>query len=141
MDPKVLLSKTDDFEEKEARGDIYWMVLDWVETHRDSVDQQVAAIATLLLIWNMGYYSRARRGFSDAAEVLVELFGNPRFQALSPSVQGQELLSTDLVALKRTVIDLYDCVDAREGLGVAGTSKVIHLLVPELFVMWDGAIC
>jgi hypothetical protein len=141
MDLQLLLKKSEEYESEEGRADVYPMVKHWIETHEGSDVDMIRAVATLLFVWNAGYYVRAGRGFPSAIQSLDKLFRNRLFRELLPTMMGFRISTADLDSLRDKIVRLYDCVDAHEGLGVAGSSKVLHLLQSELFIMWDDKIC
>jgi hypothetical protein len=128
----LLLKKSQQFESDEGRADVYPMVKHWIQTHQGSEVDLVRAVATLLYIWNAGYYTRAGRGFRSAVESLQKLLSNKLFREFLPAVNGVRLATADLDKLRDKIVKLYDCVDAHEGFGVAGSSKAIHLLQSDL---------
>jgi len=65
MKLSLLLHMSEKFEQEEARADVYPMVKYWVENNETDLEK-IRGIATLLYIWNAGYYSRAGIGFQGA---------------------------------------------------------------------------
>jgi len=140
MDLKLLFDKSQQFEKEEARADVYPMVRNWIESHSESDVERTRGLATLLFVWNAGYYSRAGRGFPAAVKSVEALFKNRSFQGLFSAAKGFEIVSTDLLPSRKIIVDLYDCTDSHEGIGPTATSKILHLLQPDFFVMWDKKI-
>jgi hypothetical protein len=140
MNLPTLIEKSMQFERDEARADVYPMVVDWIERHSQSTTETIRGIATLLYVWNTRYYSSAKKGFSGAVETLQELFANPRFVELLSRFRGSRISTANLEPVEDALVNLYDLVDYYKGLGIAGTSKVLHLCEMDLFVMWDDKI-
>jgi len=128
------------FERDEARADVYPMVRYWIENN-DSDLEKIRAIATLLYIWNIGYYGRAGKNFSFAVNNVEEIYYKQKFNKLLNSLKNHELSNIDLNKYKIEIKEIYRLVKSCTGFGVAATSKLLHIIHPELFIMWDKAIC
>lgn len=128
------------YERDEARADVYPMVRYWIENN-DSEIEKIRGIATLLYIWNIGYYSRAGKPFSAAVDNVEEVIQKNRFQKLSKVLESYDLAAIDLLKYNKEIKEIYRSVRACTGFGEAATSKFLHLINPDLFVMWDTDIC
>lgn len=139
MDLELLLQKSKEFEEKEARADVYPMVIKWYQEH-DEAREQVRAIATLLFIWNAGHYGRAGKSFKTVAKVITDLLSDETFQSFLSKIKDLKISNTNLEDNYENIVTLYTTTRKYPSLGLTATSKILHLSQPELFVMWDNAI-
>ena len=53
---------------------------------------------------------------------------------------NKHLNSVNLEMVKKTIKDLYGILADIKGFGPTATSKILHILFPDLFVMWDQKI-
>ena len=72
MSHSLLLHLSWLYERDESRADVYPMVRYWIENN-DSDSEKIRGIATLLYIWNAGYYSRARARFARMGFFIIKL--------------------------------------------------------------------
>jgi hypothetical protein len=128
------------FEQEEARADVYPMVKYWVENHETNLEK-TRGIATLLYIWNTGYYGRAGIGFQGAVRNAEEVLGNKKFHELFNHLKHFNLLNINFDISNKEIVDIFQNARKSEGLGPTGVSKVLSILNPQLFVMWDKEIC
>lgn len=139
MDLSLLLYMSEKFEKEEARADIYPMVRYWIE-NGDSMIDKIRGVATLLYIWNAGYYGRAKKGFSGAVATVGQLFSDKEFRKLENELENFDLCSINIINYKNQITEFYKCIRKHKGLGPTATSKVLHIIHPKLFVMWDDEI-
>ena len=110
----------------------------------DSAEVSTTAIFTLLINWNRVWYrisGKGRRASSNLSRHLYDLYLT--IMEVKPLLD--QLCSSDI-----TKIDFDDnvvrmlvksCFErVYDVCGATGASKVLHLLCPRLFVMWDDAI-
>lgn len=139
MDLKLLLQKSQEFEENEARADVYPMVKTWYQEHVE-LKEQVRAIATLLFIWNTSYYSRAGKAFKTISTILTGLLSDESFQSRLSKVRYLKISEVDLEKNYEDIVELFKITRKCRGFGPTACSKILHLIQPELFIMWDKAI-
>jgi len=140
MNLTLLLHMSRRYELDESRADVYPMVNYWIGKNESNLEK-IRGIATLLYVWNVGYYSRAGKSFAVAVSNVEEVFNKPRFHNLLSSIKNLELFNIDLKKHSKEITALYQCVHDVTGIGDTGTSKLLHLMQPQLFVMWDEGIC
>ncbi|MEM3986371.1 MAG: hypothetical protein QXR39_06350 [Candidatus Methanomethylicia archaeon] len=103
------------------------------------------AVTMLLASWNIEYY-KEHYGEEDAVSIFVRHVNDllpvlERFKDTIlrfKSLKLDEIEEYELENLKPKILELYD--DISEIVGYTGASKVLHMLAPSFFVMWDSAI-
>jgi hypothetical protein len=113
------------------RGKIYYSALNLIRA-----DFVIEAHILLLSTWNFA-------GF----RYVIPTFDISAYEALVRNItyQLQPLLNADfstvnLDAHRQLIIDLFDRLAAVKGIGSTGAAKILHLLSPSVFVMWDRSI-
>jgi len=56
------------------------------------------------------------------------------------TLQNENLLTSNLDSLRNDIILIYNQLTLIDGIGPTSASKLLSLIQPDLFVMWDGAI-
>lgn len=97
---------------------------------------EIEAHLLILATWNFACFRYAMLSF-NLAEFEKTLDGISR--KIDP-LEEKHLMETNLVEHRAMVIDVFDKLKAIRGVQSTGASKVLHLLNPEMFVMWDKYI-
>ncbi len=72
-------------------------------------------------------------------EKLAKIINN--YNNLLKQFNNTDLLRLDLDKYRNNIINLFEEIDNKvKYLGLTSTSKILHLLKPEVFVMWDKEI-
>ena len=139
MKLSLLLHMSEKFEQEEARADVYPMVKYWVENNEADLEK-IRGIATLLFVWNAGYYGRAGIGFQGAVKNAEEVLGNRKFRELFNHLKHFNLLNINFNLYNKEIVDIFQNARKSKGVGPTGASKILSILNPQLFVMWDEEI-
>lgn len=113
------------------RGKVYYSALSLIDA-----GFVVEAHLLLLSTWNFARFRYVIPSFDlSGYEVLLH----------DLSHQLRPLLGTDFGAVdfdkhRQLISDSFDRVAAVRGIEFTGAAKVLHLLIPRVFVMWDSAI-
>ena len=94
-------------------------------------EKTYAYIIRFLQIW----------GVRSAANISPEHLCS-KIQDLKPQLLqlNIDLLNANLDSLNKQIRDVFDQIKAVRHVGPTSASKILHILVPRLFVMWDGEI-
>ena len=124
-------SKLKRFSKKELRWDFYPMFLKLINN-----GFEIEALLFMLSTWNFASFRYALRGFNldkfiktiDKVKITLKplrekSFRNINFDKYSKEIKKSFKLLSDIKGVQKT-----------------GTPKVLHLLFPKVFVMWDGYI-
>jgi len=123
---------TRDFDEHEQmRGQLYYNALDLIQ-HGFEVEAHLLILAT----WNFARFRYATRTF-DLREYERAL--KKVAEQLKP-VDGMEFRDLDLSIHRRDIADSFSLLAAIEGVELTGATKILHVLTPKSFVMWDRFI-
>jgi hypothetical protein len=125
------------FRENEPRAFVYDMAL------RERDKSMISSILILLLVWNRETYRRM-----TGAEFFQFLRNHKlrlqetltRIQGLIKPISSEDLLSVDLNQISDEVQRSFIELCKIDTIGPTAAAKILHLLVPKVFVMWDERI-
>ena len=131
--------------------ELYDLATSIVRSHAVDSDEAVAGLLVLLLCWNIDYYRRRMKSTGLSFKYVDE-----HVKCLREAVRRNRGLIEELRRKRLEVVDFNEPLmgreftvgdairhlfeDFRAFLGPTGASKVLHLLVPSLIVMWDTKI-
>lgn len=139
--PEKLLTGCIKFHELEPRDIIYLVARKIILENPTSEYGLLAGIEVLLLTWNAVYLQRQPRKVRERLEddILVS-YGDvvDDFEFLKEKkLDSVKLTETETAnAINR----IFKSFASRKSIERTGTSKAIHLILPELFMMWDDEI-
>lgn len=113
------------------RGRLYYRAIAMIER-----GFKTEACILILATWNIARFRRVIRSFD-----LVE-FENAveKVSKLLQPLNGKSLMSTNLSDHRKIIVESFNKLAGFGGVEMTGTSKVLHLLNPKVFVMWDRFI-
>jgi hypothetical protein len=119
------------FKKLEKRGSFYPMFLNLIEK-----DFKVEAFLFILATWNFASFRYAMKefdvnGFKNTIKKL-----NPYFNKF----KNKDFKKINFDDYKKDIIYIFDTLSEIKGIQATGSSKLIHLTTPSVFVMWDGYI-
>jgi len=125
---KVKLKK---FSKKELRRDFYPMFLDLIEK-----GFKIESLLLMLATWNFANFRYAIKGFNlykfkKTIEDLTPLFNK---------FQKEDFKTIDFGKYSKDIKKIYKKLSNLKGVQKTGASKIMHLLAPKVFVMWDSYI-
>lgn len=134
--PEDLVKARQVFEANEPRNLFYRAATELIALAKQGVTSLslAEALAVLLQTWNKNYYRFRRfdtQHFADIDRVLAE---NADALATLAAHTIEDMESIDGESI-RTLFKAFEQI-----LGPVGAAKSLHLLVPTLFPLWDGAI-
>lgn len=97
---------------------------------------KIEAHLLILATWNFACFRYAMLSF-NLAEFEKTLDG---ISSKIRPLEEKYLMETNLVEHRPLLIDVFNQLKAIRGVQSTGASKVLHLLNPEIFVMWDKYI-
>jgi hypothetical protein len=116
---------------KSMRGKVYYSVLSLIDA-----GFIVEAHLLLLSTWNFARFRYVIPSFDlSAYEVLLQDLSGQ----LQPLLQA-EFASVNFDRYRRMISDSFDRLACVRGIEYTGAAKVLHLLIPRVFIMWDSAI-
>lgn len=127
-----LQEKCNEFKEQEKRGTFYDMALNLL---RDGYE--IESFFLILATWNFATFRYAMKEFDiNDFKLTVEKKCNPIFERL----KDKDIQSVNLDEIKEDVKKLYNILSDIKGVKYTGASKLMHLKIPKLFIMWDEYI-
>lgn len=134
-----IIKKSKEYHNDPGRELIYKYATELVES-KDS-KKKIDGVSILLIGWNWGYYSRQNVKFiRDEIEELVQIFKNDYSNLFRDSflIDFNFSEKNKFNEKEKKIIRLFNKFVKK--LGPTGASKVLHILKPGLFVMWDSKI-
>ena len=120
-----------EFEKLEKRGSFYPMFLEMIEK-----GFRVEAFLFILSTWNFASFRYAMKefdvnGFKKIIKSLDSYFNK---------FKNEDFKNINFDDYKKEIIYLFKVLSNIKGIQATGSSKLIHLTVPAVFMMWDGYI-
>jgi hypothetical protein len=139
--PEKLLRGCEKFHEMEPRDIIYLVARKIILENPNSEYHILAGIEVLLLVWNAVYLQRQPDKVKRSLENdILEAYRNTKndFEFL----KGKKLESIDLKDpdIVNKIKGIFKAFATHKSIESTGASKAIHLVNPELFMMWDSEI-
>jgi len=119
------------FDELENRGSYYPMFLNMIEKGFET-----EAFLFILSTWNFATFRYAMKDFdlNNFKEIVKNL--KPYFD----KIKGETIETINLDNYKQEIIHIFDVLSGIKGIQFTGASKLMHLTIPNVFVMWDAYI-
>ena len=119
------------FDELENRGSYYPMFLNMIEKGFET-----EAFLFILSTWNFATFRYAMKDFdlNNFKEIVTNL--KPYFGKF----KNESIETINLDNRKEDIKYIFGVLSKIKGIQYTGASKLMHLTVPEVFVMWDGYI-
>jgi len=130
MNVETLLEKCDIYLKNEGRASFYDLSMEIVRDH------PLQASIIMLATWNT---ARFRFMTSDSRNLQNLTSAVAEVQPLFKELDGM-FSDADFDEIGETIIRIYQILSSVKGVEYTGSSKVMHILKPELLVMWDTYI-
>lgn len=131
MNIETLKKACTQYEELEGRASFYDIASEIAEEH------PLQASIIILATWNV---SRFRFVVSENKNLTDLVKGLDICTPLFEQLKDETFIKTDFEKIRVIVENIYTTLSVVKGVEYTGTSKVMHLLNRNLFVMWDGYI-
>jgi len=119
------------FSEKELRWDFYPMFLNLIKN-----GFKIEALLLMLSTWNFASFRYAVRGFN--LDNFIETI--KKVEGILHSLKNKEFKTIDFNEHSNEIKKAFNLLVKIKGVQKTGTPKVLHLLFPKIFVMWDSYI-
>jgi len=143
LDVGTLEKGCEEFERREPRDAMYRVARDLVQRWWPNPERVADGLGVLLLTWNQAFYRYGAPDFDALESFLV------RQGETLETLRRRSILDFGTIeeGIARGVFDgMLDALKAKRPAGSGfrltpvGTAKALHLICPELFPLWDGAI-
>ena len=131
MDAETLRKTCEEFKTEEGRASFYDVAIEIVDDH------PLHACIIILAVWNM---NRFRFMASDTQNLVDLKIAIEECKPLFEQLNGEDFKTVNFDEIRDTVELIYSKFSQINGVEYTGTSKVMHLLNRDLFVMWDRDI-
>jgi len=119
------------FDKSENRGSYYPMFLNMIEKGFET-----EAFLFILSTWNFATFRYVMKEFdlNNFRKVVKTL--KPYFNKF----KGLSINNINFDDYQKDIKHIFDTLSKIKGIQYTGASKLMHLTIPEVFVMWDGYI-
>ena len=131
IDEKYFIESVNKFKEIEKRANFY-------DIAREIVDEYpIQACVIILAVWNVGNFKFVK----DREQFLFEFKSTfEECKTLFKKLENLEFRNADFDAIRDIVKEIYNRLAKINGVSYTGASKVMHLVNPNIFVIWDSYI-
>jgi len=131
MDQEEFNNNLKRFDELENRGSYYPMFLNMIEKGFET-----EAFLFILSTWNFATFRYAMKDFdlNNFKEIVDNL--KPYFEKF----KGKSFETINFNDYEEDIKHIFDILSKIKGIQYTGASKLMHLTIPEVFVMWDAYI-
>ena len=129
------------FHQEEARDAAYVISMHLINEKPNDLNRIVGAIKLILLTWNNSYFQGDRR--VEKSNLDKDIFkAIDKCNSDLRRLNGKRLERIDLtnVDIKEMITNIFKKFKEKRSIGDTGASKSLHILMPELFMMWDRHI-
>jgi hypothetical protein len=128
LDIETLRKACEKYRNEEGRASFYDIALQIVNEY------PLQASIIILATWNMNRF----RFFASDTQNLVDLNNTIKeCKPLFDKLKGRSFKTVNFDEFEDTIQTIYSRLSRIGGVEYTGASKVMHLLNPDLFVMWD----
>lgn len=139
--PEKLLRGCRKYHELEPRDILYVAAREVMLKKPASELHLLAGVKILLLTWNAVYFQRLPASIKESIEKdILEAHQKTKEDFASLSSERLESIDLNSPVRVREIKRIFKAFSGRRSIETTGASKAIHLIHPELFVMWDSRI-
>ena len=124
--------------EKEMATDPYPMIYQWTQRFRD-LRSKTAGATAFLYTWNSQLYVSGKRTYWQVAKAVQGVLDDVTLQGALAAVDTSEIDSKFNI-VSESITKAYQTLSSNQLIQMTGASKLLHILNPKLFVMWDEEI-
>jgi len=119
------------FSEKELRWDFYPMFLKLIKK-----GFKIEALLLMLSTWNFASFRYAVRGFN--IDNFIKTI--KKIEGILRPLKNKEFKNINFNRYSNEIKKSFNLLTKIKGIQKTGASKVLHLLFPQIFIMWDSYI-
>ncbi|MEM3661097.1 MAG: hypothetical protein QXU11_12030 [Thermoproteota archaeon] len=139
--PKKLSDYCKKFHEHEV-GDIAYIVSrSIVSKYQNNIGLKIAGAKIIILTWNAARFQRLPQEVKNSLEKDIREAYEKTEEELR-KLERKSLLNLDLAdnGLKKSIESIFSEFSSKNSIGFTGASKILHVLNPDVFMMWDTSI-
>lgn len=131
IEESYFLQSIEKFKQIEKRANFYDIAIDIVK------DYPIQASVIILAVWNVGNF----RFVKNREEFLFQLKNTFKVcEPLFKELDGLDFRNINFDEKKGVIEKIYTELAKINGVGYTGATKVMHLINPNVFVIWDSYI-
>ncbi len=135
--PHFLMGGCKIFQQIEHRDVAYIIARRYIENNSSKNDFILAA-KMFLLFWNDRLY-RANPTYKDLLQDQLSVTYDATFPRIH-DLTNIAIDTPDIDKIADTIYELFRICYLKDAIGIVGAAKLLHLLKPDLFMIWDNEI-
>jgi hypothetical protein len=140
-DPKKFLEYCKKYHEKEQRDIAYVVSRNVISKDPSNINFILASAKLIIITWNAAGFQRLKKEIKDNLENdILEAYTKTRLDLEKLKGKRLENLNLNGDELKETIKKIFQEFSSKKSIGPTGASKILHVLNPYLFMMWDRKI-
>jgi hypothetical protein len=140
-DPQRFLAYCNKFHESEPRDIAYVVSASIVSKDPGDINFILAGAKIIIMTWNVASYQKLRRDVKLRLEKdIVDAYEESREDLKSFRGRRLENIDLDDNNIKDAIKNIFLNFSTKTSIGSTGASKILHLINPHVFMMWDARI-
>jgi len=137
-DPKKFLEYCKKYHEEEDVDIAYLVSRNVISKNPNNISFILAGTKLIIITWNALRLQRLPKGVRESLENDIrEAYTESKLNLEKIKGERLENLSLSDDELKKTIKRIFQEFSSKKSIGFTGASKILHLLNPYLFMMWD----
>ncbi|MBA7529710.1 hypothetical protein ES705_21908 [subsurface metagenome] len=127
------------FHEMEPRDIAYVLAREAVIKKPWDISCVLAGAKLIIITWNAVRYQRLSKIIKNALEKdIIDAYNKHKNDLLI--LEKERLVNLDFSKFEGKIRNIFSSFSSKKSIGFTGASKVLHILLPNLFMMWDERI-
>jgi hypothetical protein len=140
-DPKKFIEYCKKFHEKEQRDIAYVVSRNVISKDPSNINFILAGAKLIIITWNAIRFQRLPKGVRDNLENdILEAYMKTKLDLEKLRGERLENLNLNDDELKKTIMKIFLEFSSKKSIEFTGASKILHVLNPYVFMMWDSSI-
>jgi len=138
-DPQIILKGCRKFHEEEPRDTAYVVSLDIIRKAPHKENFVVEGSRLIKVTWDaIRFFKRKKEIRDHLSEDILSAYKECK-DDLS-NLEKRSLKELDLTAFENTIKKIYSAFSSKPSIEYTGASKILHVICPQVFMMWDRSI-
>jgi hypothetical protein len=140
-DPKKFLEYCKKYHEKEQRDVAYVVSRNVISKDPSNTSFILAGAKLIIITWNAIRFQKLRKEVRDELENdIFEAYTKTKLDLEKLREKRLENLNLNESELKETIKKIFLVFSSKKSIEFTGASKILHVLNPYVFMMWDSSI-
>jgi hypothetical protein len=139
--PKRFLEYCKKYHEEEPRDIAYVLSSSIVSRDPTNTSFILAGAKLIIITWNAAGFQRlSRENKADLENDILKAYKKTETKLKELKGERLELLNLNDAQLKGGIKSIFLEFSSKKSIGLTGASKILHILNPHVFMMWDANI-